>query len=125
MPNETKKRVYLTAIDLFSQKGFGGTSLKEIAETIGVRQASIYNHFKAKEDILTAIFADFEDSYTRHRPKIDTRWLAYAFFSFSYVIPQKLLLHDLVIAEVEDDFAAGIQYISATYAALLDPSSPV
>ena len=43
------------ALDLFTEKGFDGTSLREIAEQLGVTKAALYYHFASKDDILMAL----------------------------------------------------------------------
>lgn len=57
---QTKKRnltptaelIVGAAIELFSQRGYHGTSMRDIAEQIGVRPGGLYNHFDSKQDIL-------------------------------------------------------------------------
>lgn len=43
------------AVDLFSRKGFNGTTTREIAAAAGVTEAVIFRHFETKEDLYTAI----------------------------------------------------------------------
>jgi AcrR family transcriptional regulator len=43
-----------TACQLFAERGYRGTSMKDIAETLGVRAPSLYNHVTSKQDILFA-----------------------------------------------------------------------
>ncbi|MFC7450247.1 TetR/AcrR family transcriptional regulator [Rhodococcus daqingensis] len=43
------------AAELFTTKGFASTSTRQIAEVVGVRQASLYHHFATKDDILAAL----------------------------------------------------------------------
>ena len=43
------------AIDLFSRKGFSGTTTKEIAAAAGVTEAIVFRHFATKKDLYTAI----------------------------------------------------------------------
>lgn len=43
------------ACALFAERGYNGTSMKDIAETLGVRAPSLYNHVAAKQDLLYAI----------------------------------------------------------------------
>ncbi|WP_320127529.1 TetR/AcrR family transcriptional regulator [uncultured Sphaerochaeta sp.] len=53
---ETRERILTTSIELFSQKGFDGTSVNLIAHEATVNKALIYYYFKNKEEILdTAI----------------------------------------------------------------------
>ena len=43
------------ALDLFIEKGYDGTSLREIAEKLGVTKAALYYYFESKDDILLAL----------------------------------------------------------------------
>ena len=52
----TKKRIIIESLRLFASKGYDGVSMREIAAAVGIKGASIYNHFKGKEDIFLAIF---------------------------------------------------------------------
>jgi len=54
-PKSTRERILDAALDLFIEKGFDKTSLREIAEQIGVTKAALYYHFASKEDILMAL----------------------------------------------------------------------
>lgn len=51
----TKEKIFEAAIDLFAQKGFDATSMREIAETVGIKKASMYSHYKSKDEILEKI----------------------------------------------------------------------
>jgi AcrR family transcriptional regulator len=51
----TRERILDVALDLFVNQGYDGTSLREIAERLGVTKAALYYHFEAKEDILMAL----------------------------------------------------------------------
>lgn len=53
----TKERIVEEALTLFSTKGFKGTSVKNIAEAVGIKDASLYKHFKSKQEILDTIVA--------------------------------------------------------------------
>ncbi|UVO12636.1 TetR/AcrR family transcriptional regulator [Mycobacterium sp. SVM_VP21] len=46
------------AAELFTTVGYAATSTRRIAESVGIRQASLYHHFAAKDDILDALLAD-------------------------------------------------------------------
>ncbi|MGC0363933.1 AcrR family transcriptional regulator [Rhodococcus sp. 27YEA15] len=43
------------AAELFTTRGFAATSTRHIAEAVGMRQASLYNHFATKDDILLSL----------------------------------------------------------------------
>lgn len=51
----TKSKIVDEALTLFSQKGFKGTSVKNIADAVGIKDASLYKHFKSKQEILDTI----------------------------------------------------------------------
>lgn len=48
---------------LFCQKGFHGTSTREVAEAAGVSLGNIYNHFKGKEELFAALLERYEAEY--------------------------------------------------------------
>src|SRR5436305_11870802 len=56
MSGEDRRRQLIEiAIDLFSRRGFAGTTTKEIAAAAGVTEAIIFRHFTTKEDLYKAI----------------------------------------------------------------------
>jgi len=52
---DRRQQIVRVAIDLFSRKGFRGTTTKEIAEQAGVSEAIIFRHFATKRDLYSAI----------------------------------------------------------------------
>lgn len=59
----TKERILDEALMLFSENGYDGTSVEQIAEKVGIKAPSLYKHFKGKEDILNAIIDNAEARY--------------------------------------------------------------
>jgi len=55
----TKDRILDAAIDLFAQNGFNGTSVRDIARGVGIKESSIYNHFTGKDGILATILEGY------------------------------------------------------------------
>ena len=53
---ERRQKIIDAAKALFSEKGYAGTGLREIAERAGVSLGNIYNYFKNKEEIFRSIF---------------------------------------------------------------------
>lgn len=51
----TKNRILDVSIDLFSQFGYDGVSIRQIAGEVGIRESSIYNHYPNKQAILKSI----------------------------------------------------------------------
>src|SRR3989304_7401995 len=52
---ERRERIIASAIGLFSQKGFKGTTTREIAEGAGISEAMVFRYFPTKEDLYAAI----------------------------------------------------------------------
>ena len=51
MAKDTKERILASALDMFSQKGFSGTNIRELAGSLGMGKSSMYRHFESKEEI--------------------------------------------------------------------------
>ena len=58
---DTRARIQQVAVELFTEHGYEGTSLREIAERLGVTKAALYYHFKSKEDIIESLVQDFHE----------------------------------------------------------------
>lgn len=56
--SKAKQRILDAAFEHFVQHGYEGASLSAIAETVGIRKASIYTHFKSKEAIFLQLIQD-------------------------------------------------------------------
>lgn len=52
---ERRNEILDAADELFAQKGFDGTSTKDILEKVGIARGTLYYHFKSKEDIMDAL----------------------------------------------------------------------
>jgi AcrR family transcriptional regulator len=57
-PSPPQARIIAASLELFAQKGVGGTSLQMIADAIGVTKAALYFQFKTKGEIVLAAAAD-------------------------------------------------------------------
>ena len=57
--NNTKHQIMAVALDRFSEEGYSGTSIREIAGIVGIRESAIYNHFGSKEEIFTSNLSEF------------------------------------------------------------------
>jgi AcrR family transcriptional regulator len=62
---DTRARIQRVALELFAEQGYERTSLREIAERLGVTKAALYYHFKSKEDIVRSFTED-------HFARLDT-----------------------------------------------------
>ncbi len=55
MKVNNKDNIFDVSIDLFSEFGYDGVSIRQIASEVGIKESSIYNHYKSKESILDSI----------------------------------------------------------------------
>ncbi|WP_339162614.1 TetR/AcrR family transcriptional regulator [Siminovitchia sp. FSL W7-1587] len=58
---ERKNEILDAADELFGQKGFDGTSTKDILEKVGIARGTLYHHFKSKEDIMDALIERYSN----------------------------------------------------------------
>lgn len=63
MKIQTKDKIFDTALDLFSKKGYDSVSVRTIASEVGIKESSIYNHYSSKKDILMSILNYFEEYF--------------------------------------------------------------
>ena len=63
MANGTQERILETALELFSLHGYEGTSMSEIARSLGLTKAALYKHYKSKEEIRSTLIDSIERYY--------------------------------------------------------------
>lgn len=69
----TRQRLEAAAARLFREKGFAGTSIRELAKDVGMESASLYYYFKSKEELLYAISVEaLEEVITAVQPLIES-----------------------------------------------------
>ena len=59
----TKDLILHTALQLFSERGYDGVSMRDLATKVGIKAASIYNHFSSKEDIFNSLLVEMQKRY--------------------------------------------------------------
>ncbi|MCX8095695.1 MAG: TetR/AcrR family transcriptional regulator [Caldisericia bacterium] len=57
----TRNRIIENAIKVFREYGFSESSIKKIAESVGLKNSSVYRYFKNKKDLFNFIIKDFEN----------------------------------------------------------------
>ena len=55
MAKDTRERILAAALEKFSQKGYEGTNIRELAASLGLVKSAMYRHFESKEDIWNAL----------------------------------------------------------------------
>jgi len=61
----TRQRILDAATELFEQRGFAGTSIRDLAVRVGMTKAALYYHFPSKEEVLQALLTPFLDDVDR------------------------------------------------------------
>lgn len=51
----TRDRILAVALELFAQHGYAGTSIRDIADRMGITKAAVYYHFRSKVDLLAEV----------------------------------------------------------------------
>lgn len=52
----TKEKIFEAALEMFARKGFDAVSMREIADAVGIKKASLYSHFTSKDELLEKLF---------------------------------------------------------------------
>jgi len=80
--SKTKEKILRTALGLFNNEGESAISSVDIASVIGISPGNLYYHYKGKDEIIVALFADFEEeirqvlgSPIREPLKIEDNWV--------------------------------------------------
>lgn len=67
---DTKQKILECSLALFSEKGFHGVSIREIAKAVGIKESSIYNHYAGKQAIIDEICSRFTQSLAFAHPPL-------------------------------------------------------
>src|SRR3954467_2651889 len=69
----SKKEIILQkAAAMFREKGFAATSMRDLAESVGIEAASLYNHIRSKNEILEAICFDVANRFKTNIDSIES-----------------------------------------------------
>ena len=55
MAKDTRERILAAALELFSERGYAGTNIRELSASLGMGKSSLYRHFESKEAIWNAL----------------------------------------------------------------------
>lgn len=67
---KTRRRILRAAEELFSKNGFDGTGMEAIARASGINKASIYYHFKNKDEIIASLLRSILEDGERHLAEV-------------------------------------------------------
>lgn len=90
---DTKQKILLEALRLFSQRGYDAVSVEQIAAAVGIKAPSLYKHYKSKRDIFDAIF---EETARRYEAFTDTISVHVQNFEQDVIVFENITADDLV-----------------------------
>lgn len=68
---QTKKRIYDTAIQLILKKGFDNVTLEEISKEVGIAKGLFYHYYKSKADLIVESYKIVDDDFRKRLAKLD------------------------------------------------------
>ncbi|WP_191858022.1 TetR/AcrR family transcriptional regulator [Hanstruepera ponticola] len=72
MKSETRREeIIQTAAQLFKEKGFSAVTMRDLATTMGMKAASLYNHISSKQEILKEIIISLAEEFTNGMEQIN------------------------------------------------------
>lgn len=71
----SKRKILDEALKLFSINGYEATSIGEITDAVGIRKASLYSHFKSKQEILDTLIQEIMERYEAYALSAKTAWI--------------------------------------------------
>ena len=66
MANDTKERILVAALEMFSKKGYAGTNIRELSASLGLVKSGVYKHYESKEAIWNALLDQMIAYYGEH-----------------------------------------------------------
>lgn len=63
-PLDRKTEIINCAAQLFKEKGFSAVTMRDIAQALDIKAASLYNHIKSKQEILVLIVLEIAEEFT-------------------------------------------------------------
>lgn len=70
MKTNRKEEIIRTAACLFEERGFVGVSMRDLAQEMGIKAASLYNHIASKHEILSVVIMQVAQRFTEHIDKL-------------------------------------------------------
>ena len=126
----TKEKIIQTALKVFNEQGLEATSIRKIAETMGITHGNLRYHYKTKADIVYQIFLDLQAAIDQEFENIfeegisiaailktneqsAAKFMEYRFFMYDFIAISRL--YPRVKKGLQDNFKARKQQINAVF----------
>jgi AcrR family transcriptional regulator len=111
--NETRRRIYEAALEMFREKGFEQTTMRDIARQAGVALGAAYYYFDSKDAIVLAFYQEMQDR--GHQPTLDA-------------MAKERKLPDRILVVLEKRFellAPNLKFLAALFKHSPDTADPL
>lgn len=125
-----KELILKTAAAMFREKGFAASSMRDLAEKIGIEAASLYNHIQSKAQILEEIIAGVAELCAKHLEDLDksnstslekieslirfhTNMMIHHFESYSVMVNEWMHLEQEKLARFAQERRAYVKHMEA------------
>lgn len=115
---KTRDKILAASLVLFNQRGFGAVTTASIAEQAGILEGTLWYHFRAKKDILSAHIALLQTVFAQENTKADSGdpevIIDGIFRSYDVIWDFRYLLRDdfNALLNPEDDVLATVQGVN-------------
>lgn len=72
-PQDRRERILASAAELFAHRGVAATTVRQIADRVGILSGSLYHHFESKEAIVDEILSAYLEDLRAHYRKVPLR----------------------------------------------------
>ncbi|MBO7614449.1 MAG: TetR/AcrR family transcriptional regulator [Bacilli bacterium] len=66
MGKDTREKILENALDMFANKGYEGTNIRELSDALGVSKGAMYRHYESKEQLWDSVISKVEVEYEKN-----------------------------------------------------------